>query len=131
MRRIIRTAIGVVLGYAVMVLLITLVQEVWFGGVGWSKSSLAVLVTAGFFTALAAALGAVVATALARASGRIPAIIMSGLVVIETTALIATGRVGGPFWFDVVAAASLVVAILAGAELFLRLRRPSGESLVA
>jgi hypothetical protein len=131
MKMIIRTAIGVVLGYAMMVVLITLVQEVWFGGIGWGKSSLAVLVTAGFFTALAAALGAVVAMALAGASGRIPAMIMSGLVVMETTALIATGRAGGPLWFDVVAATSLIVAILAGTELFLRLRRPPGKSLAA
>jgi hypothetical protein len=46
---------------------------------------------------------------------------MSGLVVLETTALLATGRVSGPLWFDILAAVSLIVAILVGAELLLRI----------
>ncbi len=39
MRKVVRVIVGVVSGYAAMVLLITLVQEVWFGGVGWHQSS--------------------------------------------------------------------------------------------
>lgn len=34
MKTALRVVAGVVLGYAVMVVLITLVQETWFGGVG-------------------------------------------------------------------------------------------------
>lgn len=121
MKQALRTAAAVVTGYAVMVVLITLVQETWFGGVGWGTTPLGILAVAGFFTAISAAVGAVTATAIARPSGRIPAIVMSCLVVIETTALFLTGKVSGPVWFDVLAAASLIVAILVGAELFLRL----------
>jgi len=49
-----RSLLAVVVGYLVLVVLITLVQEVWFGGVGFYKSSLTVLMVAGFFTFLSA-----------------------------------------------------------------------------
>ncbi len=52
-----RSISAVVVGYLVLVALITLVQEVWFGGVGFYKSSLTVLMVAGFFTFLSAAAG--------------------------------------------------------------------------
>jgi hypothetical protein len=120
--RILRTAAGVVLGYAFMVVLITLVQETWFGGVSLNKSSIGVLVAAGLLTSLAAAVGSVTATSIARPFGRIAAIVMAGAVVLETTVLVATGRVSGPLWFDLVAAGSLIVSILVGAEVLLRAR---------
>jgi len=110
-----------------MVGLITLVQEAWFGGVAWGKTPLGVLAIAGFFTCVAAAIGAVTATAIARPTGRVAAAIMSCLVVIETSTLIVTGKVAGPLWFDLLAAASLIVAILLGAELSLRFTRSSGR----
>jgi hypothetical protein len=118
---------GVICGYAAMVVLITLVQETWFGGVGWGITPVGTLLVAGFFTMLAAAVGAVLATAIARSRRRLPALIMSVLVGIETTTLVLTGRVGGPLWFDVLAALSLVFAILVGAELFLRYVAPRHE----
>ena len=111
---------AVICGYAIMVILITLVQEVWFGGIGWNKTPFGVLCIAGFFTCVASAIGAVIATAIARRSGRIASVIMSCFVVAETATLMITGKVTGPLWFDIIAAASLIVAILIGAELFLR-----------
>lgn len=120
-KKVLRTVVGVVCGYVLMGGLITLVQEAWFGGVGWSKTPLGMLAIAGFFTCVAAAIGAVAATAIARPTGRVAAAIMSCLVVIETTTLIVTGEVTGPLWFDLLSAASLIVAILLGAELFLRI----------
>ncbi len=120
MQKLPRTAAGVVCGYLVMAGLITLVQETWFGGVQWGKTPLGALTIAGFFTCVAAALGAVTATAIARLTGRVAAAIMSCLVVLETTTLIITGKVAGPLWFDLLAAASLIVAIVFSAELFLR-----------
>jgi hypothetical protein len=125
--KLLRTVVGVVCGYAFMVGLITLVQEGWFGGVGWIKTPLGVLGIAGFFTCVAAAIGAVTATAIARPTGRVAAAIMSCVVVIETSTLIVTGKVAGPLWFDLLAAASLIVAILLGAELSLRFTRSSGR----
>ena len=113
-----------------MGVLITLVQEGWFGGVGWGQTPPGDLVIAGVLTCVAAAIGAVAGTAIARVSGRLAAGIMSCLVVIETTTLIVTGQVAGPLWFDVLGAASLIVAILLGAEVFLRLtaRRQLAEA---
>ena len=128
MKRAVRTVLGVVLGYVLMGILITLVQEVWFHGVQLGKSSSGVLITVGALTSLAAAFGGVLGTAIARPTGRIAAIVMSGLVVIETSLLIFTGRVSGPLWFDFMAAGSLIAGILVGAELFLRLMRSYGES---
>ena len=128
MKKLLRTVAGVVCGYALMVVLITLVQEGWFGGVGWDKTPLGILTVAGFVTCVAAAVGAVVATAIARPTGRLAAGIMSCVVFIETTTLVVTGKVAGPLWFDLVAAASLIVAILIGAELFLRFTGTAGRS---
>lgn len=118
--KVLRTLVGIVCGYALMVALITLVQEVWLGGVSWGKSPLGVLALAGILTSVAAAIGALAATAIARPTGRIAAAVMSGWVVIETTVLIVTGKVAGPLWFDLLAAVSLIIAILLAAELFLR-----------
>ncbi len=61
-----RSLSAVVIGYLVMAALITLAQEVWFGGVGFYKSSLTVLVVAGFFTFLSAAAGGSVAVLIAK-----------------------------------------------------------------
>jgi hypothetical protein len=122
MKRFIRTLVAVVIGYPLMGGLITLVQENWFGGVGWHGSPIGELFVAGFLTCVGSAIGAVVATAIA-ANGRIPALIMSGLVIVETTWLVTSGRADGPLWFDALAASSLIVAILTGTELFLWWRR--------
>jgi hypothetical protein len=127
MKKLLRTVAGVVCGYALMVVLITFVQENWFGGVGWGKTPVGTLAIAGFFTCVSAAVGAIVATAIARPTGLLAAAIMSCVVVIETTTLVATGKVAGPLWFDILAAASLIAAILLGAELFLRFIRSAGR----
>jgi len=124
MKMLLRTIAGVVLGYALMVVLITLVQETWFGGVAWGETPLAPLLLAGFFTCVAALIGAAAATAIARPGGRAAAMVMSCLVAIETAVLVFTGRVGGPLWFDIAAAGSLIVAIVLGAELVLRWKGP-------
>lgn len=118
--RVLRTVLGVVIGYALMVVLITLVQEVWFGGVGFHDSSLLELALAGVLTFVCAMAGGATATIVAGTSARNPGFAMSIIVVIETTALVITGRLGGPLWFDLAASASLIVGILLGAELVLR-----------
>ena len=120
MLKLVRAVAGIVTGYAVMVVLITLVQEWWFGGVQFGRSSLTVLVVAGVLTSLAAAVGGTLATLISRPTGRAAAIAMCCIVAVETTVLVATGRIAGPLWFDLAGAGSLVVAILAAAELLVR-----------
>lgn len=119
---ILRTIAGLVLGYALMVVLITLVQETWFGGVSYGTTPPVHLALAGLLTCVAGGLGGAAAAAIG-GSVRIPAALMAGMVVVETTVLTVTGRLSGPFWFDVVSAGSLIIAILAGAEVYLRLSR--------
>lgn len=115
--KILRNISAVILGYAVMVFLITLVQEVWFGGVSWGGSSYSVLFVAGFFTFLSAVAGGIVATFISGGESRIPVIVMSLIVVLETIVLVVTGRVGGPLWFDFSGSASLIVGILIAYQL--------------
>ena len=122
MMRFLKTALGVVVGYFVMVVLITLVQETWLGGVGWGETPIGVLAAAGLLTAASAFVGAVIATAISHPVGRVAAWSMSGLVVLETSVLLFTGKLSGPLWFDLVAAMSLVVALLLGGEAYLRYR---------
>ena len=126
MKTILRTAAGFVCGYAIMVVLITLVQETWFGGVSFGTTPPLKLALAGLFTCVAAGIGGALATAIG-GSGRTPCLLMCGLVVVETTVLISTGRVPGPLWFDLISAGSLLVAILIGAEVFLRMVRPLAQ----
>ncbi len=127
MQKFLRAVAGVICGYILMVVLITLVQETWFGGVAWGRTPIGTLTIAGFITSVAAAVGSIAATAISRPTGRLAALIMSCVVVVETTVLVLTGKVTGPLWFDVVAAVSLIVAILLGAELFLRSGRSPGR----
>jgi hypothetical protein len=110
--------LAVVVGYAAMVLLITLVQEVLFGGVSFHTSSFAELVAAGGLTFLCACTGGFLAAVIAGRRAHLHALAMSVMVGIETTVLVLTGRVGGRLWFDLAAAGSLVVGIFLGAEVF-------------
>jgi hypothetical protein len=130
--KVIRVVLGIVVGHGLLALLITLVQENWFGGVGWHESPLGELLLAGFLSCVGAGIGAAVATIISRPTGRLAAVIMSCLIVVETTVLVVTGKADGPLWFDVVAAASLIVGILLGAETVLRLRAwTSGPRIAA
>lgn len=101
-----------------MVVLITVVQEGMFGGVAFGSSSTPVLAAAGILSCAAAFAGGFAAAWVAGRAYRTHALVMSGLIVIETTVLLATGQLDGPVWFDVSAAASLIAGIVAGAEVF-------------
>lgn len=124
MKGVLRTAAGFILGYALMVILITFVQETLFGGVALGKTPPVSLVVAGLLTCVCGGIGGATATAIG-GTRRIPARLMAAMVVVETTVLLRTGRLTGPLWFDLVSAGSLLVAILIGAEVFLRVFRPS------
>lgn len=119
-----RSVAAVVVGYVLMGALITLVQETWFGGVSYTKSSTGVLVTAGFFTFLAAVVGGYAAGWIAGRRPMLHGLAMSCLVVLETTWLIRSGKTWDPVWFDVTAAGSLVAGILIGAWLHVCCARP-------
>ena len=122
MKNVLRIVLGVVVGYLVMVALITLVQEVWLGGVTWRDDGLGTLALSGIFTCLSGAIGGAIATAITLPAGRLAGVVMACLTCVEGTYLYFAGILNGPLWFDLVAVASLAVAIFLGAELFLRRR---------
>ncbi len=107
--------LAVVAGHATLILTITLVQEGMFGGVRFQTTPLVPLLFAGILTTLCAVAGGMVAARICGKPFFPPAIVMCVLVIAETIYLISTGRLDGPLWFDVMAAGSLVVGILAGA----------------
>ena len=115
--RVLRSLAAIMVGYFLMVVLITLVQVSWFGWVSLQRSSLGVLLVAGGLTFVAAALGGFVAGVIAGKNPLAHGLIMSGVVVAETTTLIVKNRVEGPLWFDLTAAGSLIVGIMLGAML--------------
>lgn len=112
---------GVISGYAIMVILITVVQEGFFGGVAWGVSSLGVLAVAGLGTFLSAVVGSFAGTWVAGGGTRVVANVMSLLVVTETIVTTIDGTLTGPLWFDLSASGSLIVGIFLGSALFRRI----------
>ncbi|HZI95393.1 MAG TPA: hypothetical protein VFE84_14200 [Patescibacteria group bacterium] len=113
----VRSIVGVLAGYALMGLLITLVQETWFGGVSYTKSSLGVLAVSGFFTFLSAVAGGYIAGLIAGHHAGWHGAVMSLMVACETTWLISSGKTHDPLWFDTAAAGSLVLGLMLGSLL--------------
>jgi predicted membrane protein len=101
-------------GYAVMVILITLVQEGIFGGVGYIKSTKPVLLMAGIGTFTSAVLGGLTASFIFRNPGYTPHLLMCVLLAIETTYLITNEVTKDPVWFDLLASFTLLVGIVSG-----------------
>jgi|SRR5688572_10161931 hypothetical protein len=122
---VLRTVAGVIFGYWLLAMLITLVFERGLGGVSYSKSSLGVLVLAGFCGFASAVLGGAAAVWISGIRSWIPALVMSLLVVAETTWLVSSGRAEGPLWFDAFGALSLIAGIQLGAAVAGRLRSRS------
>lgn len=119
-----RSVSAVLVGYLLMGGLITLVQETWFGGVSYTKSTTGVLVTAGFFTFLAAVVGGYAAGWIAGRGAMLHGLAMSCIVVVESSWLIGSGRTWDPVWFDVTAGSSLIAGILLGSWLHVCCARP-------
>jgi len=113
----VRSVVGVLIGYALMVLLITLVQETWFGGVSYTKSPVGVLVVAGLFTFLSAVVGGYAAGLIAGHHPGWHGAVISLMVACETTWLISSGRTHDPIWFDTTAAGELVLGLMLGSLL--------------
>lgn len=129
MLKLARSLAAVVLGYAAMVILITLVQEVWLGGVDFYASPKGELVLAAILSIAGAAVGGFVAAAVAGRSYRVHGLIMGMLVVVETIALTLTGGFSAPWWFNALSGAALIAGILVGAELFGVLRERRARSI--
>ena len=121
--KIVRGIVAVLGGYAIMGLLITLVQETWLGGVSFRISSTGVLLVGGFFTFLCAVVAGGIAGWVAGHHPVHHATVMCLLVTAETIWLVTSGRTKDPLWFDLIASGSLIVGLLIGASFLIRMRR--------
>lgn len=117
--------LAVVAGYATMILLIFAVQEGMFGGVTYQETPPPQLLIAGVLTCASALAGGMVAALVFANPFFPPALAMCGLVILESTYMILSGRMPGPLWFDVLAASGLLFGILLGAFL-VRRWKPNG-----
>ena len=108
---------AVLVGYIVLALASTLVQEVWLGGVSYHRSSTRVLVLAGIFTPVCGLLAGWVVAKIGQRAATRAALVLALLIALETAYLFVTGRVDGPLWFEAGAGAALAAAVLLGAWL--------------
>jgi len=109
---------AVLVGYIVLALASTLVQEVWLGGVSYHRSSTRVLVLAGIFTPVCGLLAGWVVAKIGQRAATRAALILALLIALETAYLFVTGRVDGPLSFEAGAGAALAAAVLLGAWLW-------------
>lgn len=114
LRRTLRSVLAVVAGYAALVLVSTVVQEIWLGGVSYRRSSLPTLLLAGIFTPLSAVIAGGVTAAIAGWRPWLHALPVMLAIAVETTALYRTGRVDGPLWFEASAALALIGGVALG-----------------
>lgn len=117
----VRSVLAVLGGYAVLVLLATLVQEFWLGGVSYRVSSMTTLVLAGVFTPLSAVVAGFVTASIVRRQLIAHVLPICLAIAVETTFLYRAGRVDGPLWFEILAAASLIGGVLLGVWIWRRL----------
>ncbi len=125
-RRSVELLLAVLGGYATMFLLILAAQEGLFGGVSYRTTPLPQLLLAGVLTNIGAVAGGAVAARIYGKQWFLPALCLCGLVVLETSYMILSNKLDGPVWFDVLAAASLLVGLLLGAYVLQRMQRSGG-----
>lgn len=113
-----RSALAIIVGYIVLVLASTFVQETLFGGISYLHSPRSNLVLAGLLTPLSAVLAGVVTAAIAGRKFLWHVAPLCVWTVIETTLLYRTHRVDGPLWFEGGAGLALIVGAIAGAWLW-------------
>jgi FtsH-binding integral membrane protein len=121
MTQLIRGTLAVICGYIVLVLLATLVQEFWLGGVSYRNSSNTNLVLAGVFTPLSAVVAGYVTASIARRWWIAHALPVCLAIAVVTTFLYRTRRVDGPWWFEALAGASLIGGVLLGMWIWRRI----------
>ncbi len=127
-RRVLVFLLALLAGYAAMVVLITVVQEAMFGGISYHTTPLPQLLVAGALTTASAVAGGAVAARIFGKPWFPPALVMCGLVVLETSYMTLSNRLEGPLWFDLMAAGSLLFGICVGAYAVQRLQQSAAAS---
>ncbi len=113
---IIRIIVAILVGEILLVLLTTIAQEVLVDGVYIEHSSVSDLIIGGIATLLAGAISGYVAGYISVKS-KIPFIVISLLITLETIYLITANKTEGPTWFDVISALALIFSVCFGYNL--------------
>lgn len=113
---IIRIIVAILVGEILLVLLTTIAQEVLVDGVYIEHSSVSDLIIGGIATLLAGAISGYVAGYISVKS-KIPFIVISLLITLETIYLITANKTKGPTWFDVISALALIFSVCFGYNL--------------
>lgn len=111
----IRTVSAIILGYGVLILASTFVQETMFHGVSYQHSPLATLIVAGMLTPYSGMLAGMVTAAIAGRHFLLHVVPVSMWIGIETTMLYTRHIVDGPLWFEAGAGIALILGVFAGA----------------
>ena len=121
MPRPLRTALAIVVGYLVVVILVTLVRETGPGSAGLGPSPPGQLAVASSLTLLSGCVGGFVAAWIGGQQYLAHGLAVAAAVVIGTVMRLATGGMSGPLWLGLLTALTLIAGILLGAGLFARL----------
>ncbi|MCO6478277.1 MAG: hypothetical protein J5I94_16720 [Phaeodactylibacter sp.] len=113
-----RIILAVIAGEAILVFLITIVQESIFGGITFTHSPWHHLLLGGAGTFLSAFIAGLAAYLLVDKRSVAPHIIISLLIGAESTWLILYGGSPDPAWFEVMATSSLLAGVWLGAFVF-------------
>jgi hypothetical protein len=112
--RAVRSIAAVAAGYVVIVAGTILAFEVWLGGIGYHKSSTAVLAVASVAAFVSGFSGGYVAAWL---GGRPQLLHAAGVLLpllLDTTYVVTSGVSRDPLWYDMVGALTLMVAAIFG-----------------
>jgi hypothetical protein len=109
-----RVLLGVIAGYAVIVIGTILTFEVLLGGIGYYKSSSLVLGIASVGAFVVGFLGGCVAALIGGRSYLLSAAGVLLPLVLDTTYVINSGISKDPLWYDLIGAGTLMFATLVG-----------------
>jgi len=112
-KNIIRIILAILGGEIALILLTTIAQEVLFSGIRYNSSSNFELVFGGLATFAAAVLAGFIAH-LIKAKNKIIPLVISLIIITETTYLISINLSKDPVWFDAIAGASLIIGVWMG-----------------
>jgi len=113
-----RVILAAIAGEAMLVFRITIVHENIFGGISLTVSPFSHVVLGGAGTFLSAFLAGLAAYLIVGRKNVAPHIIISLLIVVETSWLIMYSNTPDPLWFDLLASFSLIVGIWLGVGVF-------------
>jgi len=123
MNSIVKIILATVVGEIILIILTTVAQEVLVDGVSLNTSSNPDLIIGGIATLVAGAIAGAVATLIVGNNDKLPVLIICILIVVESTYLIASGKVSSPIWFDILSAIALIASVSIGYYIVSRVKQ--------